>query len=122
MWSEFKAFIMKGNVLDLAVAVIIGTAFGKIVEALTTHVLMPLIAAIAGKASFAQMSFSIGKSQIVYGAVLQALFDFFIVAFVLFIIIKAYNMTLRKPALPQAPKPPTESELLTEIRDLLKAK
>lgn len=124
MLKEFRDFILKGNVLDLAVAVVIGAAFAKIVAAMNTAVLMPLVAAVLGKADFSQLSFSVGSSKIIYGAVIQATLDFVITGFVLFVVVKAYNRTLRKKKeeAPAAPAGPSETDLLGEIRDLLKAR
>ncbi|HUH05036.1 MAG TPA: large conductance mechanosensitive channel protein MscL [Kofleriaceae bacterium] len=124
MLKEFRDFIMKGNVLDLAVAVIIGAAFAKIVAALNTAVLMPLVAAVLGKSDFSQLSFSIGSAKIVYGAVIQASINFAVTGFVLFLVVKAYNRALRKKneAAPAPPAGPSETDLLGEIRDLLRAR
>ncbi len=119
MLKEFKDFIMKGNVLDLAVAVIIGAAFGKIVAALNEGVLMPLVAAVMGKADFGSLSASIGSATLKYGMVVQTTIDFVITGFVLFLIVKAYNSTQKKAEEP-APAGPSETDLLTEIRDLLR--
>lgn len=117
MLKEFKEFLSKGNALDLAIGVIIGGAFGKVVTALVESVIMPLVG-IFGKADFSTWSFQIGGATIRYGMLFTALIDFVIVAFVLFLIIKAVNR-MRPPA-PAAPAGPSETELLTEIRDLLK--
>ncbi len=119
MFKEFKDFIMKGNVLELAVAVIIGAAFGKIVTALNTGVLMPIVAAILGKTDFSSLSLEIGSSKLLYGAVIQATIDFVITAFVLFLIVKAYNSSQKKEEVDAPPPGPSETDLLTEIRDLL---
>jgi len=120
--QEFKAFAMRGNVIDLAVAVVIGGAFGKIVSSLVDTVITPFIGLILGGINFSSLAFTVGKSSIQYGAFLQSVFDFIIIAFVIFIAIRAIN-TLKKneEAAPATPPAPTkEEQLLTEIRDLLK--
>ena len=119
---EFKAFAMRGNVIDLAVAVVIGGAFGKIVSSLVDTVITPFIGLILGGINFSSLAFTVGKSSIQYGAFLQSVFDFIIIAFVIFIAIRAIN-TLKKneEAAPATPPAPTkEEQLLREIRDLLK--
>ena len=139
MLNEFKAFISRGNVLDLAVAVIIGAAFGKIVTSLTEDLIMPLIGAIFGNVDFSSKFVTLGvvpasytgslsdyaalKAAGVplfgYGAFLTALINFIIIAFAIFMLVKLANR-FQKPAAPAAPKGPTEVELLIEIRDALK--
>ncbi len=124
--DEFKDFAMKGNVIDLAVWVVIGTAFGKIVSALVDNVIMPLIGIIMQGKNFADLSFGLGDAQIMYGQLIQAVVDFAIIAFSLFIVVKAINtakdkMAKKQPAKKQeAPALTPDQELLTEIRDLLK--
>lgn len=126
MIKEFKEFISKGNVMDMAVGIIIGGAFTAIVTALVDSILMPLIGAICGGMSVADMSIMVGNAAIGYGAFLQAIIDFLLVAWVLFMIIRALNKAKDKikkeeeeaPAEPEAI--PADIELLTEIRDLLK--
>src|SRR5262245_56723456 len=124
MLKDFKDFIMKGNVLDLAVAVVIGAAFGVLINAFTKLILMPLIAAIIGGSNpnFDVSSLPIRGSDILWGQFLTALVNFVIVAFALFIIIRSYEKlsNLRKrPEEEAADLELTEVELLTEIRDLL---
>jgi large conductance mechanosensitive channel len=125
--SEFKEFAMKGNVVDLAVGVIIGTAFGKIVSSLVGDLIMPALGKLIGGLNFSDLAISLGKDPtgkavlIRYGAFLQTIFDFLIIALVLFFTIKAINR-LKAPrrAEPAPPPPPPRSEvLLEEIRDLL---
>jgi large conductance mechanosensitive channel len=123
--SEFKEFAMKGNVVDLAVGVIIGTAFGKIVSSLVGDIFMPAVGRLIGGVNFSDFAIALGKDPtgkdvlIKYGAFLQTTFDFLIIAFVLFMAIKGINR-LKKPHTPDAPAPPPKSEvLLEEIRDLL---
>ena len=128
--SEFKEFAMKGNVVDLAVGVIIGAAFGKIVSALVENVLMPPIGFILGRVDFKDLAITLGSGDkpvlIKYGMFLQTVVDFVIVAFVLFLVLKAM-LTLKakfekqKEAAP--PPPPPQSEVyLKEIRDALVAR
>ena len=120
MLKEFKEFITKGNVLDLAVAVVIGAAFTLVVNSLVKDVLMQIISAIFGKPDFSQLTFKLGKGVIFYGNFLTALINFLIVAAVLFLIIKAIAslQKMRKPSeLEEAEA--TEIELLTQIRDAL---
>ena len=125
--KEFKEFAMKGNVMDMAVGVIIGGAFGKIVSSLVDDILMPLVGAITGNVDFTKLEFAFGEGDMAatlkYGTFIQNTVDFLIVAFCIFLMIKAMNKMKKKeePA-PEAPKGPTQEELLTEIRDLLKAK
>jgi large conductance mechanosensitive channel len=125
--SEFKEFAMKGNVIDLAVGVIVGAAFGKIVSSLVGNVAMPVLGKLIGGFNFADLAISLGNDPagkpvtIAYGVFLQSIFDFVIIALVLFVAIRGINR-LKKPA-PTAPAPPPppsrEEALLTEIRDLL---
>jgi large conductance mechanosensitive channel len=124
--SEFKEFAMKGNVVDLAVGVIIGAAFGKIVSSLVGDVIMPPLGKIIGGVNFSDLAVSLGKDPVgkdvlvKYGAFIQTIFDFAIIAFVLFLCIKGINK-LKKPAavVEAAPSPPKSEMLLEEIRDLL---
>ncbi len=120
--KEFKAFAMKGNIVDLAVAVIIGGAFGKIVTALTENIIMPIISLVLGKGGVGDLKATIGSTEFPYGAFLQSVIDFILVAFVLFLIIKVMNKTItKKTEEPAAPAPPSEEILLLrEIRDNLK--
>ncbi|AOC94435.1 MULTISPECIES: large conductance mechanosensitive channel protein MscL [Flavobacterium] len=123
-FSEFKAFAMKGNVVDLAVAVIIGAAFGKIVSSFIEDVITPLVLKPAlDAAHLSKIEDLTAFGGVKYGMFLSAVINFIIVAFVLFLIIKALNSLKKKeePA-PNQPAAPTQEELLTEIRDLLKNK
>jgi large conductance mechanosensitive channel len=125
--AEFKEFAMKGNVVDLAVGVIIGAAFGKIVSSLVGDLFMPVLGRVIGGINFSDLAVALGKDPtgkdvlIKYGAFLQTVFDFIIIALVLFLVIKAINRLKRPaPAAPAPPAPPPRSEvLLEEIRDLL---
>lgn len=120
MWKEFKAFVMKGNVMDLAIAVIIGGAFGAIVTSLVNDIIMPLIGIILGGVDFASLSVQVGNATVAYGKFIQATINFLIIAFVIFLIVKALNNLKKKEADAPPPGPTAEEKLLTEIRDLLK--
>jgi large conductance mechanosensitive channel len=124
LFKEFQAFVMRGNVLDLAVAVILGAAFGVVVNSLVQNILLRLIGAIAGKPNFSDLYFTINKSQIAYGQFITDLLNFLIIAASVFLIIKAFN-TLQsrrgKTAPEDGPAPTDEALLLAEIRDLLSA-
>ena len=119
MLKEFKEFAMKGNIVDLAVAVIIGGAFGKIVTALTSSIIMPIIAMILGKGGVSELSFMVGNTVFPIGIFFQAVIDFILVAFVLFLIIKAMNSAKKKEEAAPAVIP-EDITLLREIRDALK--
>lgn len=123
--SEFRTFIQRGNVIDLAVGVIIGGAFGKIVSSLVGDVLMPPIGLAVGGVDFNELAIPLSGGEepvlLKYGAFLQATFDFVIVAFCVFLLVKAVNsMKRREPEAPAAPAGPSTEELLVEIRDLLR--
>lgn len=119
MVKEFKDFAMKGNVVDLAVAVIIGGAFGAIITAMVDKILMPIIGSLIGK-SFDTLSATVNGVDIQYGAFIQAVVNFLIIAIVLFMIIKAMNASKKKEAEAAPPAPPEDITLLREIRDSLK--
>lgn len=118
-WREFKDFAMRGNVMDLAVAVVIGAAFGKIVSSLVDGIIMPLIGILLGGVNITDKTFTIGSAVIKWGLFLQSIIDFTIIAFAIFIVIKALNKIQPKSE-PAPTKPSPEVELLTQIRDLLK--
>jgi large conductance mechanosensitive channel len=120
--DEFKAFILRGNVLDLAVAVIIGVAFGAVVDAFTDGILMAFVAAIFGEPNFDNITIHMGDGRILIGAFLTALVNFLLIALALFLVIKAAARLIpRKPEPAEdAPVPSDEALLLTEIRDLLR--
>ncbi len=123
MLKEFKEFALKGNVIDLAVGVIIGGAFGKIVTSLVNDLIMPVIAALTSQTDFTDMKVTVGDATIAYGNFIQNIVDFLIIAVTIFIAVRFINKTRKKEASNAEPgKPPkqTEQELLTEIRDLLK--
>src|SRR5690606_17899883 len=124
MWNEFKKFALKGNVLDLAVGVIIGAAFGKIVTSLVNDIIMPIIGLIAGGVDFSALTYKLsGNAELKYGAFIQTVFDFFIIAFSIFIFVRIISRFKKKEeAQPAAPQTDKKEELLAEIRDLLKEK
>ena len=127
MFKEFKEFISKGNVLDLAVGVIIGGAFGKIVTSLVDDIIMPFIGLIIGGLDFSGLSIVIGKATIKYGMFIQNVVNFLIIAFSVFMIVKAVNKVRRikpeeKEEEPVVEAPSKDEALLAEIRDSLKAK
>lgn len=125
--SEFKEFAMKGSVIDLAVGVVIGLAFGKIVSSLVGDVIMPPLGLAIGSVNFSDLAVHVGTDSagkavlLKYGAFIQTVFEFLIIALVLFMVVKGINALRRPtPAAPPAPAPPPRSEvLLQEIRDLL---
>ena len=127
-FKEFKEFISKGNVMDMAVGVIIGGAFGKIVTSLVNDVLMPLLGIITGGIDFTALSAKVGDAEVMYGSFIQSVIDFLIIALCIFFITKAIAKAGEKLKKKQAeeaaaaPAGPTSEELLTEIRDLLKNK
>ncbi len=124
--EEFKAFAVKGNVIDLAVAVVIGAAFGKIVASLVDNIIMPIVGMLIGGIDLRSLNYTVGSASISYGVFLQAVVDFVIIALVIFMVIKAMNraqeLTAKKEAAaPAAPAEPSdEVKLLREIRDSLR--
>jgi large conductance mechanosensitive channel len=125
LMQEFKQFAMKGNVVDMAVGVVIGTAFGKIVSSLVGDIVMPVIGKIVGGVNFTELAVNLGTGPtgetvlLKYGAFLQSAFDFLIIAAAIFMALKGINR-LKAPAPAAAPPPPPDVVLLTEIRDLLR--
>lgn len=135
--QDFKAFALKGNVVDMAVGVIIGGAFGKIVTSLVNDIIMPGVGVLTGGTNFSEFKFVIQEGvtngtevitpevAITWGAFVQTIVDFLIIAFCIFVAIKAMNKFKKAEAAPEpapeAPAAPTQEELLAEIRDLLKA-
>lgn len=122
--AEFKAFIARGNVMDMAVGVIVGGAFKTIADSLTNDILMPLLGILVNRVSFAELTLTVGGAQIAYGNFIQAILNFLITAFAIFCLVKAINRFHRKkeeaPAPAAPPEPSSEEKLLMEIRDLLK--
>jgi large conductance mechanosensitive channel len=124
MIKEFKEFAMRGNAIDLAVGVILGTAFGKIVASLVSDIIMPLIGLLLGGIDFSNLSITVGDAVVKYGLFIQTIVDFVIIAFSIFLFIKLFNkIYTREKKVEEAPPSLTkEEELLTEIRDLLQTK
>jgi len=129
--QEFKAFAMRGNVIDMAVGIVIGGAFGKIVSSFVADVIMPPIGLLMGRVNFSDLAITLQKANgevaavtMNYGKFIQTLLDFIIVAFAIFMVIKGMNsMKKKEAAAPAAPPAPSkEASLLTEIRDILKQK
>jgi large conductance mechanosensitive channel len=131
MMKEFKEFAMRGNVIDMAVGIVIGAAFGKIVSSMVNDVIMPPIGLLIGGVNFTNLKVALGTSQATgepvtlnYGMFIQQIVDFVIVAFAIFLVVKMINRMKRQQAeAPAVPPAPTKDQvLLTEIRDLLKAR
>ena len=125
MMKEFKEFISRGNVMDMAVGIIIGGAFPAIVSSLVADIITPIIGMLMGGVDFSALAVTVGSAQLTYGNFIQAVINFLLVAWVLFMIVKAMNKMKRKeeekPAEPEAPaEPPEDIVLLREIRDSLK--
>ncbi|ASN06784.1 large conductance mechanosensitive channel protein MscL [Virgibacillus necropolis] len=124
MWKEFKAFAVKGNVLDLAIAVVVGGAFGNIVSSLVDNIITPLIGILLDGINFSNLMYKIGSAEVTYGIFIQSVFDFVIISFTIFISIR-FLMKIQPKEDPVEDKPPkvdSKEELLIEIRDLLKNK
>ena len=126
MWKEFKEFIMRGNVLDLAIAVVIGTAFNAIVTSLVENIITPLIGVLAGGIDFTNdFVWKVGNEQVMFGSFIQTIIDFLIISFSIFLALKFINKYILRKRQEEAEKPvapvvDTKEELLKEIRDLLK--
>ncbi len=134
MWNEFKAFILKGNILELATAVIIAGAFGAVVGSFTNDIILPPLGMLLGGVNFSDLALTLKVAeldnngeiikaavQLKYGAFIQSIIDFLIIAAAIFMVLKAYEKTQKKEeAAPAAPAGPSTEELLTQIRDLLK--
>ncbi|CUB10075.1 MULTISPECIES: large-conductance mechanosensitive channel protein MscL [Bacillus] len=124
MWNEFKKFAFKGNVIDLAVGVVIGAAFGKIVSSLVKDIITPLLGMVLGGVDFTDLKITFGKSSIMYGNFIQTIFDFLIIAAAIFMFVKVFNKLTSKreeeEKEEEIPEPTKEEVLLGEIRDLLK--
>lgn len=124
MWKEFKEFAFKGNVVDLAVAVVIAAAFGQIITALVNNIIMPLVGILIGGVSFESLTLAVGDAVVEYGFFIQALVNFFIIVFSIFVFIKLFNHLKRKEEAVEVAieeeAVDAQVELLTEIRDLLK--
>ena len=124
-FAEFKTFIARGNVMDMAVGVIIGGAFSNITNSLINDIVMPVLGIFTSSVSFADLALEVGPAVITYGNFIQAVLNFLIMAFVVFCLVKALNSFHKKKEAAPPPPPPgpsAEEQLLTEIRDLLKSK
>ena len=122
MWKEFKEFIMRGNVLDLAIGVVMGAAFTAIVNSLVDSIIMPVVTSLTGSASVEDLSVQIGSATMNYGAFIQAIIDFLIIALILFLVVKGLNnlsKRMRREEEPEEVAVPATEEYLREIRDLL---
>ncbi|MGY4716265.1 large conductance mechanosensitive channel protein MscL [Bacillus amyloliquefaciens] len=124
MWSEFKSFAMRGNIMDLAIGVVIGGAFGKIVTSLVEDIIMPLVGLLLGGLDFSGLAVTFGDAHIKYGSFIQTIVNFFIISFSIFIVIRTIGKLRRKKEAEEeaeeAEETNQQTELLTEIRDLLK--
>lgn len=122
MLKEFRDFISRGSVIDLAVAVVIGAAFTAIINSLVNDIIMPLIGVLLGGIDFSTLTITVGDAVISYGLFIQAIVNFVIIAFVIFLVVRSINKLQKpKPAVPAAPPEPSdEIKLLSEIRDLLR--
>ena len=120
--QEFRDFAVKGNVVDLAVGVIIGGAFGKIVSSLVGDVVMPLVGVLIGGFDFKNLALQIGAARIAYGAFIQSCVDFVIISASIFVAVRLINHFRQKREAEPPPAPPRQEQLLEEIRDLLKRK
>ncbi|MCJ8220968.1 large conductance mechanosensitive channel protein MscL [Bacillus paralicheniformis] len=120
MWKEFKSFAIRGNVIDLAIGVIIGGAFGKIVTSLVNDLMMPLLGLLLGGLDFSALSFTFVDADIKYGLFIQSIVNFFIISFSIFLFIRYISKLKKKDAEEEKAAPDPQKELLKEIRDLLK--
>jgi large conductance mechanosensitive channel len=124
MWQDFKAFIAQGNVMELAIAVVIGAAFGKIVSSLVDNIIMPLVGVLLNGIKFTNLSFTVGHANVMYGEFIQSIIDFFIIALSIFLFIRMLSKFKRKkePEIEEVPEVDPQEVLLKEIRDLLQDK
>ena len=120
MWNDFKEFAFKGNVFDLAIAVVIGAAFGAIVTSFVDNIITPIIGALAGGIDFTGLSITIGNANILYGSFIQSVIDFLIIAFAIFMAIRFLSKFKKKEEEIVEEEIEAQEQLLTEIRDLLK--
>lgn len=122
MWQDFKKFSLKGNVIDLALAVVIGAAFGKIITSLVADIITPLIGILMGGVNFTGLVFKVGSASVMYGNFIQSIFDFIIIALAIFMVIRIMMKFQRKKeaVIEEGPAIDAKEALLAEIRDLLK--
>ena len=119
LWSDFKKFLMQGDLVSVAVAFIIGLAFKTLVDSLVNNIIMPIIGAVFGKPSFDDLTFKIGDGVVRYGLFLNAVINFLIIAATLFVIVRTYEALRDRRSPAEKAEDPTELDVLTEIRDLL---
>jgi large conductance mechanosensitive channel len=119
LWSDFKKFIMQGDLVAVAVAFIIGLAFKTVVDSLVNDVIMPIVGAVFGKPSFDDLTFKIGDGVVRYGLFINAIINFVIIAATLFVVVKVYETMKARRSPAEKAEDPTELDVLTEIRDLL---
>lgn len=122
MWQDFKKFALKGNVMDLAIAVVIGAAFGKIISSLVSDIITPLLGMVLGGIDFTSIIWTVGKSEVLIGNFIQSVFDFLIIAFAIFMFVRLLMKFQRKKedVIEEGPTIDAKEALLVEIRDLLK--
>lgn len=122
MWQDFKKFALKGNVMDLAIAVVIGAAFGKIISSLVSDIITPLLGIVLGGIDFTSIIWTVGKSEVLIGNFIQSIFDFLIIAFAIFMFVRLLMKFQRKKedVIEEGPTIDAKEALLVEIRDLLK--
>ncbi|PLX27697.1 large conductance mechanosensitive channel protein MscL [Candidatus Parcubacteria bacterium] len=118
--DEFKSFAIKGNVLDLAVAVVIGAAFGKIVSSFVADIITPLLGVLTGGLDYSGLQYQVGDAVVTYGVFIQSVIDFFVIAFAIFLVVKQVNRFKKKEEIKEESKPSNEELLLKEIRDELR--
>ena len=119
LWNDFKKFVMQGDLVAVAVALILALAFKQVVDALVDFILMPIVGAIFGKPSFDELTFELGDGVVQYGAFITILINFLIVAATLFVVVKVYEAMKARRSPAEKAEDPTELDVLTEIRDLL---
>ncbi|MFN2744545.1 MULTISPECIES: large conductance mechanosensitive channel protein MscL [Bacillus] len=121
MWNDFKSFAIRGNVIDLAIGVIIGGAFGKIVTSIVNDIMMPILGLLLGGLDFSALSFTFGDAEVKYGLFIQAIVNFFIISFSIFLFVRYISKLKKKQdEKEEEAAPDPQEELLKEIRDLLK--
>jgi len=120
MWEDFKKFAFQGNVLDLAIAVMIGGAFGKIVTSLVDHIMMPLVGILLNGVNFEHLTYTIGNIEILYGSFIQSVVDFFFISISIFLFVRLFMRFKQQEEETEKTEIDVTEELLTEIRDLLK--
>ncbi len=122
MWQDFKKFALKGNVMDLAIAVVIGAAFGKIISSLVSDIITPFLGIVLGGIDFTSIIWTVGKSEVLIGNFIQSIFDFVIIAFAIFMFVRLLMKFQRKKedVIEEGPTIDAKEALLVEIRDLLK--